>query len=32
VFENYWNYLRIYNPEVNQLMSEHYAASQKKAK
>uniref|UniRef100_UPI001881BA05 transglycosylase SLT domain-containing protein n=1 Tax=Microcoleus sp. LEGE 07076 TaxID=915322 RepID=UPI001881BA05 len=32
VFENYWNYLRIYNPEVNQLMSEHYEASQKKAK
>ncbi|MEG3857661.1 transglycosylase SLT domain-containing protein [Microcoleus sp. herbarium12] len=32
VFENYWNYLRIYNPEVNQLMSEHYANSQKKAK
>ena len=32
VFENYWNYLRIYNPEVNKLMSEHYAASQKKAK
>ncbi|MEG3969929.1 transglycosylase SLT domain-containing protein [Microcoleus sp. T2B6] len=32
VFENYWNYLRIYNPEVNQLMSEHYAAAQKKAK
>ncbi|MEG4228382.1 transglycosylase SLT domain-containing protein [Microcoleus sp. N9_B2] len=32
VFENYWNYLRIYNPEVNQLMTEHYAASQKKAK
>ncbi|MCC3416447.1 MAG: transglycosylase SLT domain-containing protein [Microcoleus sp. PH2017_07_MST_O_A] len=32
VFENYWNYLRIYNPEVNQLMSEHYEAAQKKAK
>ncbi|MBE9096020.1 transglycosylase SLT domain-containing protein [Tychonema sp. LEGE 07203] len=32
VFENYWNYLRIYNPEINQLMSEHYEASQKKAK
>jgi soluble lytic murein transglycosylase len=32
VFENYWNYLRIYNPEVNQLMSEHYEASQKKNK
>ena len=32
VFENYWNYLRIYNPEVNQLMTEHYATSQKKAK
>ncbi|MEG4089001.1 transglycosylase SLT domain-containing protein [Microcoleus sp. Pol12B4] len=32
VFENYWNYLRIYNPEVNQLMSEHYATAQKKAK
>ncbi|MEG5136928.1 MULTISPECIES: lytic transglycosylase domain-containing protein [unclassified Microcoleus] len=32
VFENYWNYLRIYNPEVNQLMTEHYAAAQKKAK
>lgn len=30
VFENYWNYLRIYNPEVNQLMTEHYEASQKK--
>jgi soluble lytic murein transglycosylase len=32
VFENYWNYLRIYNPEVNQLMAEHYEAAQKKAK
>ncbi|MBE9121400.1 transglycosylase SLT domain-containing protein [Tychonema sp. LEGE 07199] len=32
VFENYWNYLRIYNPEVNQLMSDNYEASQKKAK
>lgn len=31
VFENYWNYLRIYNPEVNQLMAEHYEAAQKKA-
>jgi soluble lytic murein transglycosylase len=31
VFENYWNYLRIYNPEVNQLMKEHYEAAQKKA-
>lgn len=30
VFENYWNYLRIYNPEVNQLMAEHYEAAQKK--
>ncbi|WP_373534938.1 transglycosylase SLT domain-containing protein [Microcoleus sp.] len=32
VFENYWNYLRIYNPEINQLMSDNYEASQKKAK
>jgi len=32
VFENYWNYLRIYNPEINQLMSDSYEASQKKAK
>ncbi len=32
VFENYWNYLRIYNPEVNQLMADHYAAYQQKAK
>jgi soluble lytic murein transglycosylase len=31
VFENYWNYLRIYNPEVNQLIAEHYEAAQKKA-
>ena len=25
VFENYWNYLQIYNPEVSQLMEKHYA-------
>ncbi len=25
VFENYWNYLQIYNPEVSQLMERHYA-------
>lgn len=27
VFENYWNYLRIYNPEINQLMEQHSAKS-----
>ncbi|MDJ0516793.1 MAG: transglycosylase SLT domain-containing protein [Trichodesmium sp. MO_231.B1] len=25
VFENYWNYLQIYNPEVSKLMERHYA-------
>ncbi|MGB3508191.1 MAG: transglycosylase SLT domain-containing protein, partial [Microcoleaceae cyanobacterium] len=25
VFENYWNYLQIYNPEVARLMEQHYA-------
>ncbi len=25
VFENYWNYLQIYNPEVSLLMERHYA-------
>ena len=25
VFENYWNYLQIYNPQVSQLMERHYA-------
>ena len=25
VFENYWNYLQIYNPEVSSLMEKHYA-------
>ena len=25
VFENYWNYLQIYNPEVSRLMERHYA-------
>lgn len=24
VFENYWNYLQIYNPEVAQMMADHY--------
>ncbi|OCQ91141.1 tail length tape measure protein [Oscillatoriales cyanobacterium USR001] len=28
VFENYWNYLRIYNPEISQLMNQHLAAQQ----
>lgn len=23
VFENYWNYLRLYNPEVSQLLAQH---------
>lgn len=23
VFENYWNYLRLYNPEISQLVSQH---------
>lgn len=32
VFENYWNYLRIYNPEVSKLIADNYAASQTKAK
>jgi soluble lytic murein transglycosylase len=27
VFENYWNYLRIYNPEINQLMQQHSGKS-----
>ena len=27
VFENYWNYLRLYNPEVNQLLQK-YSKSQ----
>lgn len=31
VLENYWNYLRIYNPEVSQLMTQNYEAAQKKA-
>lgn len=30
VFENYWNYLQIYNPEISRLMAEHYAKHQKK--
>jgi soluble lytic murein transglycosylase len=25
VFENYWNYLRIYNPDIAQLLQEHRA-------
>ncbi len=29
VFENYWNYLQIYNPEISRLMAEHYAKHQK---
>ncbi|NEP81653.1 MAG: transglycosylase SLT domain-containing protein [Okeania sp. SIO3B3] len=29
VFENYWNYLQIYNPEVAQLMERHYAKYKK---
>ncbi|NEP08600.1 MAG: lytic transglycosylase domain-containing protein, partial [Okeania sp. SIO4D6] len=29
VFENYWNYLQIYNPEVAQLMERHYAKHKK---
>jgi len=32
VFENYWNYLRIYNPEVSKLIADNYAASQQKSK
>lgn len=32
VFENYWNYLRIYNPEVSQLIADNYAAFQTKPK
>jgi soluble lytic murein transglycosylase len=28
VFENYWNYLRIYNPEISQLMAQHSAKSE----
>ncbi|NEP42168.1 MAG: lytic transglycosylase domain-containing protein, partial [Okeania sp. SIO2H7] len=28
VFENYWNYLQIYNPEIAGLMAEHYAKHQ----
>ncbi|MDF0551615.1 transglycosylase SLT domain-containing protein [Kamptonema sp. UHCC 0994] len=32
VFENYWNYLRIYNPEINQLMMQHNSAQQQPAK
>ncbi len=28
VFENYWNYLQIYNPEIAALMAEHYAKHQ----
>ncbi|WP_341733204.1 transglycosylase SLT domain-containing protein [Microcoleus sp. EPA2] len=32
VFENYWNYLRIYNPEVSKLIADNYAASQTKSK
>lgn len=31
VLENYWNYLRIYNPEVSQLMTQNYEAAHKKA-
>jgi len=27
VFENYWNYLRIYNPEINQLIEQHSGKS-----
>ncbi len=26
VFENYWNYLRLYNPEVSQLLAQHAGA------
>ncbi|MGD1807438.1 transglycosylase SLT domain-containing protein [Dapis sp. BLCC M126] len=29
VFENYWNYLQIYNPEVSRLMERHYAKYKK---
>ncbi len=29
VFENYWNYLQIYNPEIAQLMAKHYAKHKK---
>ncbi|NES73000.1 MAG: lytic transglycosylase domain-containing protein, partial [Okeania sp. SIO2D1] len=29
VFENYWNYLQIYNPEVAQLMERHYVKHRK---
>ncbi|MEB3343744.1 transglycosylase SLT domain-containing protein [Okeania sp.] len=29
VFENYWNYLQIYNPEVSQLMEQHFAKYKK---
>lgn len=25
VFENYWNYLRLYNPEINQKLAQHAA-------
>lgn len=32
VFENYWNYLRIYNPEVSKLIADNYAAFQTKPK
>ncbi|HLO48064.1 MAG TPA: transglycosylase SLT domain-containing protein [Kamptonema sp.] len=32
VFENYWNYLRIYNPEINQLIAQHNAAKQQPTK
>jgi soluble lytic murein transglycosylase len=26
VFENYWNYLRLYNPDIAQLVEQHSAA------
>jgi soluble lytic murein transglycosylase len=29
VFENYWNYLQIYNPEISRLMAEHYDKNKK---
>lgn len=32
VFENYWNYLRIYNPEVSELMAQHLATHQQGSK
>lgn len=32
VFENYWNYLRIYNPEVSQLLAQHLTTYQPREK